>query len=146
MDEDPEVRRSAFDLYLALHHLLESQTLGLVITSVRDTKSGATHDALAQLDQRQDVVKRRHPDLLKTAHDAVISPPGVTIGPTGSYSSRSSMRRPQFPDRSFRSSALTGKVHRVVGVMKGGPGEETGCGGWGMPGTVRVSVTPVRFV
>lgn len=71
MDEDPDVRRAAWDLYLALHNLADSVSYGLVITSVRDAAPGDVHDALAQLDRCQDVLGRAHPDLLQQAHDAV---------------------------------------------------------------------------
>jgi hypothetical protein len=73
VDEDPEVRRAAFDLYLALHNLADSQSFGLVITSVRDGAPGDTHDALAQLDRCRGVLGRRYPELVQEAHAAVLA-------------------------------------------------------------------------
>ncbi|WP_159058815.1 hypothetical protein [Streptomyces caeruleatus] len=73
MDEDPNVRRAAFDLYVALHCLADSQSLGLVITSARDKIPGDIHDALTQLDRCRDMLSPGHPDLVHMAQEVVFT-------------------------------------------------------------------------
>ncbi|MEV0375687.1 hypothetical protein AB0I10_39090 [Streptomyces sp. NPDC050636] len=47
MDEDPELRRAAWDLYVALHNLADSRSFGQVLTSVQDEGLSDSDDVLA---------------------------------------------------------------------------------------------------
>jgi hypothetical protein len=73
VDEDPEARRAAWDVYVALHNLADGQSFGEVLTSVQDAVLGDVDDVLVQLDRNQDALRLRHPDLVRQARDALAS-------------------------------------------------------------------------
>ncbi|MDX3026179.1 hypothetical protein [Streptomyces acidiscabies] len=73
MYEEAEVRRAAWDLYVALHNLADGQSFGEVLTSVQDATLGDIDDVLSQLDRCQEVLRLRHPDLVLQVHDTVAS-------------------------------------------------------------------------
>ncbi|WP_221334051.1 hypothetical protein [Streptomyces sp. EAS-AB2608] len=73
MDEDPEVRGAAWDLYVALHNLADSQSFGPVLTSVQHGTLGDVDDVLAQLDRHAETLRRVRPSLVQQVHDVVAS-------------------------------------------------------------------------
>ncbi|MFI9829672.1 hypothetical protein ACIHIX_18505 [Streptomyces sp. NPDC051913] len=73
--QDPDTRRAAWDLYVALHNLAESQTWGEVATSDQGQILGDIDDALAQLKRTEAVLTRSHPELVQQVRQAVASWP-----------------------------------------------------------------------
>ncbi|AOR35778.1 hypothetical protein BFF78_36105 [Streptomyces fodineus] len=73
MEEKPEERQAAWELYLALHNLADSQTLGQVPTSSRDGVLGDIDDARTQLIAHHAVLRRRHATLAEQVYEAINS-------------------------------------------------------------------------
>lgn len=75
-EQDPDTRRAAWDLYVALHNVAEGQTWGEVATSDQGEVLGDIDDVLAQLNQSERVLTRSHPKLVQQVQRAVASWPG----------------------------------------------------------------------
>lgn len=73
MGEEADARHAAWDLYVALHNIADSQSFGEVLTSAQDSVPGDVDDVLAQLARCQEVLRLRHLELIQQAHDAVAS-------------------------------------------------------------------------
>lgn len=73
--QDAAIRYAAWELYVALHGLAESQTWGEVASSGQSQILGDIHDALAQLERTEAVLAQCHPDLVQQVRRAVASWP-----------------------------------------------------------------------
>lgn len=74
MEEAPEIRRAAWDLYVALHSLAAGHILGLVHSDGdrdEDPALGDIDDAFLQLNQHEPVLRRAESDLIQLIRDVL---------------------------------------------------------------------------
>ncbi|MFM9538674.1 hypothetical protein ACKI1I_42505 [Streptomyces turgidiscabies] len=73
MEENPEVRRAAWDSTWRFTALQKVRPSGQVLTSVQDGALGDVDDVRGQLARHQELLIRRCPDLVQQVHDIVVS-------------------------------------------------------------------------